>query len=240
MPSLQITIATSVLLFVAGALVIITSERKESLVEGYIAWLMSLVVIALEYSVNPKAFAPVIAFFAGIPQALGDPPIAVAAFCWIILLINVVVALLDKNARLFGTAVQLDEIRLGPPDQPMKRSTMRRLADALMVRSRYKSGAVAKLEPKVEPFNNGGSAWLAMLKSERIRDALGISGEEVQMLKQVEFMGEVSSPHDLKLVLQALRLARAKMVHEAASDAQPANRSAPQGGLASPAVKQAG
>jgi hypothetical protein len=239
MPSLQITIATSALLFIAGALVIITSERKESLVEGYIAWMMSLVILALEYCANPKAFAPAIAFLAGIPQALGNPPIAVAAFCWIILLINVVMALLDKNARLFSTSAKIDEIRLGPPEQPVKRSPMRRLADALGVRSRYKNGAVAKPEPKVDAANNGGSAWLAMLKSERIRDALGISVEEVQMLKQVEFMGEVSSPHDLKLVLKALRLARARMVNEAAADAQGANQSALQE-FASPAVKKAG
>jgi hypothetical protein len=240
MPSWQITIVTSALLFVAGALVIVTSERKESLVEGYVAWLMSLVVLAFQYADNPKLFASVTAFFAGIPGALADPPIAIAAFCWVILVANVVVALLDKNARLSAKPAELAEIRLGPSEPSVRRSLLRRLADVLMFRSRNRTEAVKRPAAEIGSSSNAGSAWFAMLKSERIREALGISDDEVQMLTQVEFMGEVSSPHDLKLVLAALRSARAKILKEAASDAQmEESRSAPED-LAAPTFKPAG
>jgi hypothetical protein len=239
MPNWQITMATSALLFIAGALIIITCEQKESLLEGYAAWLMSLVILALEFVAAPKAFAPILAFFASIPHALTDPPIAVAAVCWLILMVHVIMALADKSARLFATTEQLGEIRLGPPDQPVKRSRLRRLADALRFSSTPKTETIAKPKLEAGPTNNGGSAWLAMLKSERIRDALSISDEEVRILTRVEFMGQVSSPHDLKLVLEVLRLAREKMVREAAADAQRKNASVPKKSE-SPAVKAAG
>jgi hypothetical protein len=239
MPSWQITIVTSALLFVAGALVIITSERRESMLEGYVAWLMSLVILAFQYAENPKLFASVTAFFAGIPHALADPPIAIAAFCWVILMVNLVVALLDKNARLSAKPAEPSEIRLGPTEPIVRRSLLRRLAEVLMFRSRNRTETVQRPALEIGSTSNAGSAWLAMLSSERIRNALGISGEEVQMLKKVVFMGEVSSPHDLKLVLEALRSARAKLIQEAAADAQAESQSAREN-LASPAIKPAG
>jgi hypothetical protein len=79
-PSWQITMATWALMFIAGALIIISTEHKESLLEGYAAWLMALLISALEFHANPKAFAPFIEFFSGVWDSLTAPPIAVAAF----------------------------------------------------------------------------------------------------------------------------------------------------------------
>jgi hypothetical protein len=241
MPSWQITTLISMLLFVVGALILVSSQRKQTLLEGYSAWIVATLIMVIGFYTQPNSFAALRELFARFRGSITEPAIAVAAFCLLIVEANLIMALLDKNARLFGKPAPLDEIRLGQPDPTpiVKRSPMRCLADAFSLRSRRMTEAASEPELKVEPANNGGSAWLAMLNSERLRDALGISAEELQMLTQVEFMGEVSTPHELRLVLRQMRSARAKTEKEAASDAQLENRSAPEK-LASPAVKSAG
>jgi hypothetical protein len=220
MPTWQITIATSALMFIAGALIIISSEHKKSLLEGYGAWLMALLILALEFHADPKAFVPVIEFFDGVRDLIAEPPIAVAVLCWLILTANAVVALLDKNARLFGKPQPLADIRLGMPEPKVNRSPMRRLMDVLMFRTPPRPHAQETPSAEVEPSSNSKSAWMAMLKSERIRDAFSITPEEQQMLSRVSFLGEVQSPHDLRLVLDVLRTARGSLLKEAASEAR--------------------
>ncbi len=239
MPGWQILSLISLLLFVVGALILVSSQRRKTMLEGYAAWIVATLIMAIGFYANPNSLDPVIALYSGLRGSDAVPTIAVVAFCFLIVEANLIMALLDKNARLFGTLARIGEIRLGQPEPPVKRSAMRRLADTLMSRSTHMTGVVSEPALQIEPVNNGGSAWLTMLKSARIRDSLGISEEEMQMLTQVKFMGEVSSPHDLRLVLQEMRSARAKMVKEAASDAQPENRSARED-LASPGVKRAG
>jgi hypothetical protein len=238
MPGWQILLLISLLLFLVGALILVSSQSRKTMLEGYGAWIVATLIMAIGFYTNPNSLDPVIALYSGLRGSEAVPTIAVVAFCFLIVEANLIMALLDKNARLFGKAASLDEIRLGEPQPIVKPSALRRLADALRLRSTRKTAVVSEPAPQIEPVNNGGSAWHAMLKSARIRDSLGISEEEVQLLTQVGFMGEVSSPHDLKLVLEALRSARARMVNEAASDAQPESRSADED-FASPALKPA-
>jgi hypothetical protein len=118
----------------------------------------------------------------------------------------------------------------------MKRSPMRRLVDALMLRTLPKPQVLETPKVTVEPANNGGSSWLALLKTERIREGSSITPQEEQMLSQVAFMGEVWSPHDFKLVLESVRPARANLAKEGASDAQEQFPCAPEE-FASPAAR---
>jgi hypothetical protein len=229
MPTSQIPFLISMLLFVAGALLIVSSNFKRTLLEGYAAWMVATLIMAIGFYAEPKTLAPVIAMVTGLGDSIADPTIAIAIFCGAVLMATVILALLEKNARMFAKPLPLDEIYLGMPEiEPqVKRSSMRRVMDALMFRKPAKPEAAEVPNINDEIANNGGSAWSTMLKNERIRDAFGITPEEEQMLSQVSFMGEVSSPHDLRLVLNALRGTRSKLMKETTSGARAAAASAP-------------
>lgn len=224
MPTWQLTIAIALMLFFTGTVTIIGSRRKRTLLEGYAAWILAVVVMATGWYRDPKAFAPLAGFLARLGNSIGSPPIAVAAICWVILFARAAVALLDKNARLFAAFQPLGDIRLGPSptvDLP-RRSRVRRLIDSFRMRKPPEPGDDAATVTAAEPQHaaDGGAAWRSMLNSERIRKAFGITAEEREVLAQVSFMREVSSPHDLRLVLSVLRSAHANLASEIESGAQ--------------------
>ena len=53
----------------------------------------------------------------------------------------------------------------------------------------------------------GASAWEEFKKDERMRQAYGVNGQEMEMLSQVALMGEVRSARDFVYILNTIRQA---------------------------------
>lgn len=224
MPTWQLTIAFALLLLATGTVTIIGSRRKQTLLEGYAAWIIAVAVTVTQWYRKPNAFAPLAKHLAGLRNAVAKPAVAVATIWVVILMAQAAAALLDKNARLFAASQPLGDIRLdrsqtAPEPQ---RSGLRRVIDRFRSRKPHEPELDVTAEPPAEAAGtgDGGAAWRSMLSSERICNAFGITTGERDMLSQVSFMGEVSSPHDLHLVLNVLRSARANLASEIESGAQ--------------------
>jgi hypothetical protein len=209
MPLWQVTAGTSLLLFGAGILILLFGDRRTSLVEAYLIWLLALLVFVVEYRAEPFAFQPLVEIFATMRNALSVPPVAAASICWALVVLKLFMALVEKNRRLFrAPAETIKPVVLGDQAEAPASLRLRRIADRILGEQ---NAAPAPAEPVLtapEQVSDGGSAWRELLASRTVRDALQITPDELQALSGVAFMGEVVSVHDLRLVLQTIRSAQ--------------------------------
>lgn len=225
MPTWQIIISASMLMFASGAAMIVASRRRETLLAAYGAWSVAVPLMGIAWLMHPAAFTPVLDLLGAARRYIAWPPIAIALIGGLLLMAFAVVMLMEKNARLLRIIATPGDIRLGSPaplPQPA-RSPLRRFFDRAFARQPIADdcGLVFESPSAADSLNDGGAVWKSMLKNQRIRDAFRITPEDEQTLARVSFMGKVSSPHDLRLVLEVLRSARASLGAEIEGGAAP-------------------